>query len=291
MDFLGRSRLGPKIEVMPESPVAEAPIVLLEPIPIPRQQIYLGGFRALTNLFTGHKIFVDTRDVGIAAHLLWEGRWEPWIDHHVLHAVQPGMHVCDIGASFGYYTLLMSEKVGPSGHVYSFEPNPKINRLLTQSVSVNGFDSRVTIHKIALGQEDAAMTLHVNEDSVGGGFIHENTNIEGLKSFPVQIRRLDNVIDKRHPIGFLKVDVEGFEDAVMLGAGDILTQPKLRAVLIEFRRTADLPDALPSYISKLFERGMGVEALEPDGPRPLNCIADVMALPLDHLTNLLFKAC
>jgi FkbM family methyltransferase len=209
----------------------------------------------------------------------------------VLYAVQQGMLVCDIGASFGYYTLLMAEKVGPTGHVFSFEPNPRINRLLRQSVSVNGFESRVTVHDFGLGLEDVSIMLHASEESVGGGFIHPDAKFEGLESFSVQIRRLDNVIDQSRPVGFLKIDVEGFEEAVMQGASELLTKPELRAVLIEFRRVADLPDGLPSYISHLFERGMTAEALEPDGVQPLSCVSDVMELPRDHLTNLLFKAC
>ncbi len=41
------------------------------------QTIYLGDHEALTRLHTGHRIYVDTRDVGICSHLILEGRWEP----------------------------------------------------------------------------------------------------------------------------------------------------------------------------------------------------------------------
>ena len=67
------------------------------------QTIYLGDHEALTRLHTGHRIYVDTRDIGIASHLMLEGRWEPWIEQVLIPAIKPGMRFLDVGANFGYY--------------------------------------------------------------------------------------------------------------------------------------------------------------------------------------------
>lgn len=255
-----------------------------------RPQIYLGNYRALTGLFTGHKIFVDTRDVSIAPHLLWEGRWEPWIDHHVLHAVQPGMTVWDVGASFGYYTLLMAEKVGPDGHVHAFEPNPSMTALLKQSVAVNGFNPRVTIHQFALGAEDGVLRLHVDQESVGGAFLSPDEASSGTTPVPVAVRRLDGLLSADHTVDFLKVDVEGFEASVMAGARTTLMRSEIKGALLEFRRTSNAVSALPEYIQYLYGLGMTAVALEPSGPQPLSNIDAIMAIPMGHLTNILFSA-
>lgn len=255
-----------------------------------RPSIYLGNFRALTGLFTGHKIFVDTRDVGIAPHLLWEGRWEPWIDHHVLYAVQPGMTVCDVGAAFGYYTLLMAEKVGARGRVHAFEPNPSLAALLEQSVAVNGFHPRVTIHQLALGAEDGELRLHVDRESVGGAFLSPADAQAGTDAVPVVVRRLDDLVPADQKVDFLKIDVEGFEAAVMAGARATLERSELKGALLEFCRTSDDMERLPEYIRHLYDRGMTAVALEPSGPQPLADINAVMAIPLGHLTNILFSA-
>src|SRR5271165_4867406 len=47
---------------------------------------------------------------------------------------RPGDSVMDIGASIGDYTKFLSEIVGPSGRVYSFEPNPPIFDFLSHNV-------------------------------------------------------------------------------------------------------------------------------------------------------------
>ena len=65
------------------------------------QTIYLGDHEALTRLHTGHRIYVDTRDISIASHLMLEGRWEPWVENVLIPAIKPGMLFVDIGANFG----------------------------------------------------------------------------------------------------------------------------------------------------------------------------------------------
>src|SRR5690606_14202120 len=47
----------------------------------------------------------------------------------ILH-LERGDHFLDIGAHFGYFTLLASEIVGTNGKVYAFEPSKKNMRLL-----------------------------------------------------------------------------------------------------------------------------------------------------------------
>src|SRR5215475_14729272 len=51
----------------------------------------------------------------------WAERDQVVVDH----LIAPGDSVIDIGASIGEYTRYLSSKVGPQGHVYSFEPNPE----------------------------------------------------------------------------------------------------------------------------------------------------------------------
>ncbi|MFM7779640.1 MAG: hypothetical protein ACKPB8_12950, partial [Alphaproteobacteria bacterium] len=60
------------------------------------QTIYLGSHEALTRLHTGHRIYVDTRDVSIASHLMLEGRWEPWVERALIPAIKPGMRFVDV---------------------------------------------------------------------------------------------------------------------------------------------------------------------------------------------------
>jgi FkbM family methyltransferase len=133
------------------------------------QAIYLGDHEALTRLYTGHRIYVDTRDVGICSHLMLEGRWEPWIERVLAEAVRPGMRFCDVGANFGYYTVLGAHWVGPAGRVFSFEANPGICRKLRKSVSVNGFDPTVRVFELGVSDVEGMLELAFTHEYSGGG--------------------------------------------------------------------------------------------------------------------------
>src|SRR5436853_284660 len=72
------------------------------------------------------KMYLDTRDTGFGSHVSLDGYWEPWITVFVARQLRPGMVAIDVGANYGYYSLLFAALVGDTGHVYAIEPNPEI---------------------------------------------------------------------------------------------------------------------------------------------------------------------
>lgn len=115
--------------------------------------VYLGDSTALCRVLGRYKMFVDTRDIGFANHLLMDGSWEFNLTQFIVQRVSRGMRVADIGANFGYYSILMSGLVGDDGFCHSFEPNPAAAKLLRQSLDVNGFDWRSKVHQVAVSSE------------------------------------------------------------------------------------------------------------------------------------------
>ena len=55
------------------------------------------------------------------------------------------MHVVDIGATLGFYTLLLADLVGPTGRVTTFEAQPALFDILGRNVELNGFQDRTTL--------------------------------------------------------------------------------------------------------------------------------------------------
>src|SRR5262249_7878864 len=87
--------------------------------------VYLGRHTALCRVLGLFKISLDTNDTGFASHVLLDGFWEMWLTIFFARQVKPGMTVIDVGANFGYYTLLFGSLVGDEGRVYAVEPNPR----------------------------------------------------------------------------------------------------------------------------------------------------------------------
>src|ERR1700687_1672184 len=75
---------------------------------------------------------------------------EPEATSIVRRIIRPGDVVIDVGANFGWYTTLLAELVGESGHVYSFEPVPAAHDRLVENVRLNQSDRRVKVVRSAV---------------------------------------------------------------------------------------------------------------------------------------------
>lgn len=181
-----------------------------------------------------HKMFVDTRDFGLAPHLLLEGYWEMWNTEAICGLMRPGMIVADVGANVGYYTILMGEICGPSGHVFAFEPNPEMSNLLRRSVTLNGFDSWTSIITDPLSDSDGAdVELFVPPNEPKNAHIVPYQGNSQTKNNILQTRRMDS-IPKALEIELIKIDVEGAEQLVWRGMDALLRGDRLKTVLLEF---------------------------------------------------------
>jgi FkbM family methyltransferase len=177
------------------------------------------GGTAWARLDCGAQILVPMKDyVGRAAFFV--GDLDRKISQVIRRIVRPGDQVLDIGANLGVVTLLVSKLVGTSGVVHAFEPNPSIAGMLTQSVERNRL-ANVKIHQLALGSSDATATLNFPTDNAGMGTLTQSALGSQVV---VPVRTLDSIaanttLDR---VRLLKIDVEGFELPVLLGAARVL---------------------------------------------------------------------
>ncbi len=228
---------------------------------ISRQTVYLGDYTALTRLLEGPKIYVDTRDVGIASHLMLEGQWEPWVARVVMSYVKPGMRVCDIGANFGYYTLLMAKAVGQSGRVFSAEINPRLLELLRKSISVNGFQDQVTLLDVAAWDSNESLSFTFDENYSGGGYVQSRTTGEAVTSQHVQAQRLDTLIEG--PVDVIKIDIEGAEERALRGLERTIDASRRLVIVSEFL-TGSFTDPV-AFLEFYAQRGFTIQEITPAG--------------------------
>lgn len=192
--------------------------------------VYVGEAQALTRILGRYKFYVSTRDVGFGAHVLLDGCWESWLTVFMARRVAPGMRVVDAGANHGYYTLMFADLVGPSGRVAAFEPNPHLAALLRKSVTVNGFAPRVEMHELALSDLDGgSIELHASADEPKNGVIAP----AGSGGVAVRSATLATALEAWPHIDFLKIDVEGAEEAVLAGAWPLINRD-LPTMVLEF---------------------------------------------------------
>ncbi|MGP3726342.1 FkbM family methyltransferase [Cereibacter sphaeroides] len=145
----------------------------------------------------------------------------------VLDTLKPEDLFIDIGANVGSYTVLASKICGAK--TIAFEPDPDAVRALLRNIEVNDIESRVQVIQCALGFKAGDIKFTVGHDTLNRVALPEDRNVQD-----VPIRRLEDVLSGASPT-LIKIDVEGCEAEVLRGAGDILANPALKAVIIETR--------------------------------------------------------
>jgi FkbM family methyltransferase len=130
-------------------------------------------------------------------------------------SIRPGDVVLDVGANLGYFTLLFSHLVGPSGRVLAFEPSPTVAYFLELHVGRNR-RANVTTYHAALGAESGMVRFDA-ETGTGRGAVNESgaTKVSQLT--------LDSVVQEAGVApNFVKIDVEGHGGSVVQGAAATL---------------------------------------------------------------------
>ena len=139
--------------------------------------------------------------------------------------VRPGTVALDVGAHKGGYTYWLARSVGAAGHVYTFEPQPRLAQNLRRS-----FDpARVTVENAGVSDHQGIMRLNIPTDgrpSPGASLEATATATATGHSIEVRVIRLDDYLrdlpGRGQKVSFLKCDVEGHELHVFRGAEQLL---------------------------------------------------------------------
>src|SRR5207247_5615006 len=158
----------------------------------------------------------DLRDT-VARQVCFTGRHEPQEMALVRKILRPGMTYMDVGANWGFFTLLAAHLVGKCGRGVSLEPHPRMFAILRENVTRNEL-TQVTVLPFAAADRSGARTL-IGFDEGG-----DNWGLSGLSSNPSSANSPDRVftVNTAHidhlsaelqlgTIDLLKLDVEGAE--------------------------------------------------------------------------------
>jgi len=144
----------------------------------------------------------------------------------LLHLLRPGDLFGDIGANIGSYTILASAVTKADS--ISIEPVARTFLHLKHNVAINDLETRVILHQCGIGAEPGRLLFTNTQDTVN----HVVATGESAATEQVEVRTLDDIFMDRVPV-LIKIDVEGFEMAVLKGAGHLLAQDGLKAIIIE----------------------------------------------------------
>ena len=173
----------------------------------------------------------------------------------IRYLVKPGDSVIDIGANIGVYSKILSELVGPDGHVYSIEPFPPTFEILCYNVRKLRLNNVEPVN-VAVSDSQAVVTMALPYDSSGAethyrAFIVTNRADKAkTEATNVQTTTIDSrFLSASGTISFIKCDVEGHELACIKGATKFLSRSQ-PAWLIE---VSGEPDDIGSAAHHVFK--------------------------------------
>lgn len=200
--------------------------------------------------------------------------------------------VFDVGANIGFYSLAMAQQLS-EGQVLSFEPNPDTLAHLREHILLNHLNN-ITASPLALSDGQGSAQLRDFGDGESGKFSLRDLDMSADGSAAtVDTASLDGQMQKHRfdRLDLIKVDVEGHEPEVFLGAKQSITKhlPYLCFELTP-RWYADRPEKTKAAFSYLIDAGYEFSHILPYVPappqmRPIDLLTTVME-PSDTLPQL-----
>lgn len=167
----------------------------------------------------------------LANCLIVSGYYEPNEMLFLKKYLRKGMVFIDIGSHVGLYTSFASRLVGKHGKVIAFEPSSREYKILKENTKSD--KDTVKTFKLAIGDKIGIDTLKLADEihtghNTLGNFIYSST--KAIREEEVKVMPLDALSKNWPKIDAIKIDVEGYENKVLMGAQETIR--KFRPLII-----------------------------------------------------------
>jgi FkbM family methyltransferase len=223
-------------------------------------QVRFGPEDVVTLDVSGFRMVLDKEDPYVSQTLREARIYEPHLTRVIERYCKPGMTFVDAGAQIGYYTLLASRLVGPSGCVVAVEPNSENCRLILLSTAASQV-TNVQLLPVALDQSRGWSYFSTHTGPNGGLIPGATSDLAQGRGVVVPTFPLDDLL--QGPIHFIKMDLEGAEGRAVSGAKRLIEE--FRPVVtteLSFEMLSRVSGTTPEkYLGWFQERGYRVSVI------------------------------
>jgi FkbM family methyltransferase len=159
-----------------------------------------------------------------ATGAIYVGLMEPEDMSFALHLLREDDLFGDIGANVGVYTVLASGV--RKARSVAVEPVPQTAQHLHRNLAINSLETLAELRQVGVGGVAGELRFTVGKDAMN------HVAVDDSQAVSVPVIPLDDLFETQKPI-LLKIDVEGFETEVLLGGKQTLSDPSLKAIIIE----------------------------------------------------------
>lgn len=172
---------------------------------------------------------------------------EPWF--LTIFKPKPGHIVFDVGAHIGRYSVIAGKLVGDAGKVISIEADPDNYQLLQLNIKSN--DLQHIVHTINAAAWKEVTTIKLFRDAFSGRHSVSKITDSYVK---VNTITIDELVRQHNlpKIDWMKVDIEGAEYALLLGAKNTIDNKKIKFMLLEVH-THETLNLITEFLSPLYD--------------------------------------
>jgi FkbM family methyltransferase len=196
----------------------------------------------------------------IGSQVFFAGCYEAQESAFARAILGPAMSFVDVGAHWGFFSLMAAHLVGSTGRILSLEPDPRAFLRLKANIERNQL-VQVTVFELAAADRDANWTLALQNETVlhlGTSRFVQNGGAAASTRI-VRSRPLDLLLDEARldGVNLVKIDVEGAEDLVLAGMEEGLRRRRYHSMILELHppHLADRKRTIAEVLSVL--RGLG----------------------------------
>lgn len=172
-------------------------------------------------------IYCDALDEGFTPCLRRDGFWEAWVSLGLMRLVPLGWRCVNVGAHYGYYSLLLAHL--SARNVIAYEPSPRSAELLERSAADNGLP--VEVRCKAVWSEPGTRPFWIGQAaSMNNSLVFA----DAVEQLPVPCVRLDDEIES---CDLIFIDAEGAEAEILRGAERLRREGARVIVEIEGHRS------------------------------------------------------
>jgi FkbM family methyltransferase len=192
------------------------------------------------------RLLVSSTEIGVR---LVSAEKEPFTVEWIEQSIEPGDVFYDIGANVGAYSLIAAKTTANQARIFAFEPSPSSFLDLSRNVALNDCARSIVPLPFALWSCNELLTLApgqtvagaISRPDISGAaehrVDHRSSNDEAGSVTIVGVP-LDEVVER---LGLpapthAKIDTDGYEVDVLLGAERTLARPQWRSIIIELDR-------------------------------------------------------
>lgn len=173
----------------------------------------------------------------LAREVFFTGQYEPQETAVLRALLGPGSTFVDVGAHWGYFSLLAAGLIGPSGRAIAIEADPRIHDTLAANLALNQVPW-VTAHHVAIAAGPGTVELLGYSDTQENWGLSRiaGAGAEGASTrFQVPTKALDDLLDELgvRTADLVKMDIEGAEGFALQGMERGMKDGRYRRLLLE----------------------------------------------------------